>query len=238
MNLIPLALSLLSRQRRAARYRALHRRFRAYSMIQTTAFVENLFLAERVKPIPGCVVECGVWRGGMSAALAAVLGPDRSYFLFDSFEGLPPAREIDGESALRWQAEKCGATYHDNCTAGPEFAREAMELSGARNYQLVQGWFEKTVPNFRFPGLIALLRLDADWYDSTMVCLEHLFGQVAPGGLVVLDDYYTWDGCARAVHDYLSRHPGGERIRSLGQTCFLQKLAPSDFRPVPAPTAP
>jgi Macrocin-O-methyltransferase (TylF) len=59
---------------------------------------------------------------------------------------------------------------------------------------------------------IAVLRLDGDWYDSTMLCLEHLFPLVVPGGLMLIDDYYTWDGCARAVHDYLSREQAAGRI--------------------------
>lgn len=39
-----------------------------------------------------------------------------------------------------------------------------------------------------------------------------LFPLVVPGGLILIDDYYTWDGCARAVHDYLSREQAAERI--------------------------
>jgi O-methyltransferase len=47
------------------------------------------------------VIENGVWRGGMSAATAELMGPDREYFLFDSFEGLRPGKEEDGEEANR-----------------------------------------------------------------------------------------------------------------------------------------
>ena len=86
------------------------------------------------------------------------------------------------------------------------------------------GWFHETLTTFTLPEPIALLRLDADWYDSTMVCLENLFDRVAPGGLVVLDDYFAWDGCSRALHDFLSRRSAAEKIRSLGETCYLVKL--------------
>jgi O-methyltransferase len=47
-----------------------------------------------------------------------------------------------------------------------------------------------------------------------MVCLEHLFPLVSPGGGVIIDDYFAWDGCARAVHEYLAKIETGERIRS------------------------
>jgi len=57
------------------------------------------------------------------------------------------------------------------------------------------------------------------------VCLKSLFAGVAPGGLIILDDYHTWDGCSRALHDYLSRQAAVERIHSLGNICYLHKAA-------------
>ncbi|MEP6810360.1 MAG: TylF/MycF/NovP-related O-methyltransferase [Chthoniobacterales bacterium] len=192
-------------------------------MIPQEIYVDNLVLAERVAGLRGCVVECGVWRGGMSAGLATVLGPERDYFLFDSFEGLPPAKRIDGEAALKWQSDYASPAYFDNCTAPVSFARRAMELSGVTSFQLVEGWFDDTLVGFVPQEPIVLLRLDGDWYDSTMTCLEALFDYVIPDGLIVVDDYHIWDGCSRAVHDFLSRRSAVERIESLGNICFVKK---------------
>ena len=89
-------------------------------------YVANLCIVRALQSVPGCVVECGVWRGGMIAGIAEVLGPEREYILFDSFEGLPPAKEIDGEAALAWQSDKSSPLYHDNCAAEQKFAAEAM----------------------------------------------------------------------------------------------------------------
>jgi O-methyltransferase len=194
-------------------------------MIPRLSYIDNLMLAQKVLQIPGCIVECGVWRGGMSAGIATILGVDRHYFLFDSFEGLPPAKEVDGKAAIRWQNNKNADGYYDNCTASPDFAQRAMTLSGAKNVHLVKGWFNETLPNYKPLFPIALLRLDADWYESTMVCLESLFDRVAPNGLVLLDDYYTWDGCSKALHDFLSRRAACERIRSYGDVCLVEKCA-------------
>src|SRR5258708_35528739 len=71
------------------------RKYRRHTMIPPLVYMGNLALAQRFKHIKGCVVECGVWRGGMSAGLAEVLGPERHYYLFDSFRGLPPPGEKD-----------------------------------------------------------------------------------------------------------------------------------------------
>lgn len=64
-----------------------------------------------------------------------------------------------------------------------------------------------------FAGLPPAGPLDGDWYESTLCILDNLFDRVMPGGVVLIDDYYDWDGCSRAVHDFLSARKATERIR-------------------------
>ena len=109
-----------------------------------------------------------------------------------------------GTAAIVWQSKTDSPTYYNNCGAPEEEAAAAMKLSGATSYSLVKGWFNETIPRFTPPSEIAVLRLDGDWYDSTRVCLENLYQHVAPGGIVIVDDYYNWDGCARAVNEFLA----------------------------------
>jgi O-methyltransferase len=208
---------------RTVHYHRVYQRFRKYTMIPRPNFVRNLQLARRVSYLPGSVVECGVWRGGMTAGLSMVMGSHRPYYLCDSFEGLPPARDIDGAAAIRWQRDTESPGYHDNCTADERYAAEAMSVAGVRTFQLVKGWFDKTLPTLHVDEPIALLRLDGDWYDSTMVCLESLFDKVVVDGLILIDDYYTWDGCSRAVHDFLSKRSAVERLQEYGGVCFMRK---------------
>jgi O-methyltransferase len=206
----------------------LYRKYRAFTMVPRSSFGDSLRLCRNLRASPGCVVECGVWRGGMSAAMAEVLGPGRAYYLFDSFQGLPPAQPIDGPHALAWQANPNGAYYYDNCKADSGFAEEAMKCSGASSYKLVKGWFKATLPGFVPPEPILVLRLDADWYDSTRDCLSHLYPYVRVGGVIIIDDYYVWDGCARAVHEFLSSHALTERIRQTRRgVAYIRKQAAS-----------
>jgi hypothetical protein len=68
------------------------------------------------------------------------------------------------------------------------------------------GWFQDTVPNAGSSmGPIALLRLDGDWYDSTKVCLNHLYGKVSRYGVIVVDDYGHFDGCRKAVDEFIAQ---------------------------------
>ena len=197
--------AILERRRLRAGFRGIYRKYRAYTQIHEAMYVDNLELCAKFEAMRGCVVECGVWRGGMSAGMAEVLGADRQYFLFDSFEGLPPAREdVDGAAAIAWQSNTTSPTYRNNNTAAEEEAAAAMKLSGTPSFSLVKGWFNETLPRFAPPCDIAVLRLDGDWYDSTRASLENLYPHVAPGGIVIVDDYYNWDGCARAVNEFIA----------------------------------
>jgi O-methyltransferase len=196
---------------------ALMRKYADASMVPPHKFVDNLVLCGRVA-VDGAVVECGCWRGGMSAALAEV-SPGRRIELFDSFEGLPDAGEFDGARAHEWIAT--GKTLR----APEEAARAAMQRSGSSAFEIHRGWFADTVAAYAASSpQIAVLRLDGDWYDSTMCCLEHLFPLVVEGGLVVIDDYGQWEGCTRAVHDYLSREQRSEPIQHTRfGVAFLEK---------------
>jgi len=208
------ALELVGIGLRRVRYERLRKRFADYTMIMQPAFRHNLELVRSYRHVQGAVAECGVWRGGMSAAMAMVLGPERTYYLFDSFEGLPAPKDIDGVKARNWSVSEDGAAhFYNNCRAHQETAAEAMRLAGVQNAHLIKGWFENTLPCFNPSDPIAILRLDGDWYDSTMCCLTHLYDKVAPGGLIMIDDYHVWEGCTRAVHDFLSQRKLKEPVR-------------------------
>ncbi|MDJ1482393.1 TylF/MycF/NovP-related O-methyltransferase [Cytophagaceae bacterium YF14B1] len=206
------------------KHQLLYQKYRNYTMIPEKEFLDNLELCYSYRNIPGAIVECGVWRGGMIAAIAETVGKDRTYYLFDSFEGLPEVKEIDGKAAQKWQANKESPGYYDNCKAEEEYAEKAMTLAQVNKKHLVKGWFSNTLSTYPADEKIAILRLDGDWYESTMDCLTNLFDKVVPGGVILIDDYYMWDGCSRAVHDFLSMRKATERIqKSINGVCYIQK---------------
>jgi hypothetical protein len=82
-----------------------------------------------------------------------------------------------------------------------------MSLSSARGYELDQGWFSDTLPSFVPREPIAVFRLDGDWHGSTMTCLVHLYDHVVEGGLII------FDGCSRAVHDFLAERKVPAKIQ-------------------------
>ena len=50
------------------------------------------------------------------------------------------------------------------------------------------------------------MRLDGDTYESTMDVLQLLYPRLSEGGFCIIDDYYAFPDCSRAVDDYLEQH--------------------------------
>lgn len=209
---------------RRLRYYFLYLEFQQFTMIPKSLYVANLELTRHFKPIEGSVVECGTWRGGMISGISRVLGNTRDYYLFDSFEGLPEVTDLDGVAAKDWQTGKKSDDYFNNCTASETEARAAIAKAKIEKHHIHKGWFSQTLPGIQIRSGIAVLRLDGDWYESTMDCLVHLFPQVNTHGVVIIDDYFRWEGCSKAVHDYLSQTKSRCVINVHKGVCFIKKL--------------
>ncbi|HEY7580244.1 MAG TPA: TylF/MycF/NovP-related O-methyltransferase [Acetobacteraceae bacterium] len=164
--------------------------------------------------VPGDFVECGVWRGGsmMCAALTLLQLGDtsRSLYLYDTFDGMPPPGPADvnlrGEAASTLLSAQHKSEESAIWAYAPiELVRRNMASTGypLKQVHLVQGAVEQTIPASS-PQLIALLRLDTDWYSSTRWELECLFPRLAPGGVLIIDDYGHWQGARHAVDEYLA----------------------------------
>ncbi len=211
-------------------YLSLFGKYRAFTMVPEALYVDNLKLCREYSSEGGAVVECGVWKGGMLAGIAEVLGDKKYvYYAYDSFEGLPDVKEIDGRKALEWQKNTSSPIYYDNCRAEQESVEGLLSALGVE-YKAIKGWFDQTVGSNPPGEAVTVLRLDGDWYESTMVCLENLYPLVKEGGLVIIDDYFAWDGCSRALHDYLSRIRSTSRIRQspAGLAYLVKSEAPRE----------
>jgi hypothetical protein len=71
--------------------------------------------------------------------------------------------------------------------------------------RFLPGWFRDTLPSAPIKQL-AVLRLDGDMYESTIIALRHLYPKVSSGGYVIIDDYNSFEECRRAVEDYRTEH--------------------------------
>ena len=187
------------------------RRVRAYTQTPPERVAALASAVEYVvrRGIPGDFVECGVWRGGSSMAIALALlqlgVKDRKIWLYDTFGRMPPPTEDDGgipaePLQINNSTNTSGLTLPD--------VRRAMESTGypPERMTYVEGLVEETIPGTA-PEQLALLRLDTDWYQSTQHQLVHLYPRLAPGGVLLVDDYGLFPGARKAVDEYFADGP-------------------------------
>lgn len=164
--------------------------------------------------VPGDVIETGVWRGGATIFMTAVLrahGSDRNVYVADSFKGLPPPDveryPADGFSDLHTRDEL--AITVD--TVRDHFQRFGLLTDGVH---FVEGWFRDTLPALT-EHRWAVIRLDGDLYESTMDALANLHPGLSPGGFCIIDDYGAYEACRDAVHDYRREHDITDPIETI-----------------------
>ncbi len=149
--------------------------------------------------VPGDFIETGVWRGGTTIFMRALLKlhgvTNRTVWVADSFEGMPvPGSDQDG----------LDLSHQTYLNVSLEQVKSNFEKFGLLDEQVrfLKGWFCDTMPAAPIERL-AILRLDGDLYSSTMDVLRNLYHRVSPGGYVIIDDYYSWESCRNAVGDFL-----------------------------------
>jgi O-methyltransferase len=179
---------------------------------------QNLMrLAEQIEvnKVPGAVVECGVLDGGTAALMAfGTAKSGRKVHLFDSWKGLPKASEKDGDAKM-WAGDVVGSQ------------RRVISIFSILNINpsrvsFHKGYFDKTFSKAKIDQ-IALLHIDADFYNSVRLTLETWEPHVSPSGYIQIDDYSAFIGCKRAVDEYLATHPT-LRLQTFKEVAFyIQK---------------
>jgi O-methyltransferase len=179
--------------------------------------------------IRGPIVECGVWRGGsMLAAVLTLLelgDTDRELHMFDTFTEMPEPDERDVHMSGASGPEFFEKVVSGDATYDLHRVEEVRELLAATGYppdrlQFVQGLVEETIPA-RAPETIALLRLDTDWYRSTVHEMEHLYPRVVSGGILIVDDYGEFSGARDAVDEQLGKDGRPVLLNRVDFSCRL-----------------
>jgi hypothetical protein len=175
----------------------------AHTMIGMKRLNNLQFCCEDVlkNNIPGDFIETGVWRGGSTIFMRAILKAfgvtDRTVWVADSFAGLPPPNQA------KYPAD-AGDDHHvyDLLRVSLEQVRRNFAKYNLLDEQVkfLKGWFSETLPGAPVDQL-AVLRLDGDMYESTMDALGSLFHKVARGGYIIVDDYAI-ESCKKAIDDF------------------------------------
>lgn len=194
----------------------IYRRVQPYTMISVERIIANMRGIDHVikHSIPGDIVECGVWRGGSSMAMALALGDARrTIWMYDTYEGMTEATHEDRifsgtpaadilQSAREHEVPEKSLVI---ACAALEYVQENMRSTGypLEQVRFIKGPVEKTIPA-HIPESISILRIDTDWYASTKHELVHLYPLLSAGGILMIDDYGHWQGARQAVDEYFA----------------------------------
>ena len=166
-------------------------------------------LLEESLKLDGDVIECGVYRGSTTRLMGrrmAELAPSKTLFACDSFEGFPQDRILDtdlGPFRFRFKIRRKFKHASDVPQRLTQFF-DAYRVNGC----VVKGFFADTLPKLR-PRKYCFMFIDCDIYESHLDCLNALYEQLVPGGIVVFDDYAEpkWPGASRAVDEFFADQP-------------------------------
>jgi hypothetical protein len=163
--------------------------------------------------ISGSFVEAGVWRGGSSIVAKKFLKGEREFFLYDTFAGMTEPSIHDfrvggsnySSSLEKWKSGQA-ENHNDWVFASLEEVQKNFDGFGLLDDSIVfhKGDVREALNEMQLPWEIVLLRLDTDFYDSTLIELQTLYPKLAKGGILILDDYGHWDGARLAVDEFFS----------------------------------
>jgi hypothetical protein len=208
---------------------------------------ENLDGLEAIKyiheqNIQGALVECGVQSGKHQqiwlSFLNQVNSTSREIWLYDTFAGLtaPGSKDFSSSQSStsytpsqlfeNWKMYQNG-NINTWCYAPLEEVKNNLQQFNYPHDMIkyvVGDVIETLKINDNIPNRIALLRLDTDWYESTKSEMEALFPRLETGGVLILDDYFWWEGQRQAVDEYLQANKLFYDIKKTGtHTAFLVK---------------
>ena len=180
------------------------------------------------KNVPGDFIECGAWRGGAAILMRGILAAhgvtDRIVWVADSFQGLPtpPIGSVD-EQMYNFEA----VLEIDRFAVTLEEVKSNFLRYGLLDHQVqfLPGWFNETLPSAPIDKL-AVLRLDGDYYESTMDTLVSLYPKLSVGGYVIIDDWGLDRMCGekQAVLEYRQEHQITDDIRAIDyHSAYWQK---------------
>ncbi|PHM36573.1 TylF/MycF/NovP-related O-methyltransferase [Xenorhabdus innexi] len=162
--------------------------------------------------IEGDLLDCGVLRGGTSIYMAGALkylSSSRKVYVADSFSGLPSPSAKDGMFINQFwhRFAKHLPLYNLDCLATIDDVKENFHRYGLLSESVVftKGWFADTLPCLPDEARFSVIRIDADWYSSTLDVLNNTYHKLSENGFIIIDDYHL-PGCQNAVDEFRKLH--------------------------------
>ena len=156
----------------------------------------------------------------MRAALRALGDTERRVWVADSFQGLP---KPDSDKFPEFPEDLDFFRFRQ-LSVPLDVVKRNFEWYGMLDdhVNFLPGWFRDTLPTAPIDKL-ALIRLDADLYESTIEGLEYLYPKLSIGGYIIIDDYNCVSAAKKATDDFRNEHDITEDIASVDWSAVYWK---------------
>ena len=170
------------------------------------AIIQSLIHIHNHK-IKGDIVETGVFHGGGLTLInetLKLLNLNKKIWGYDTFEGIPNINlnydETLGGKKIQLTTDNDNLIYLDL-----NQVKKKLQKNGFNKKlpTLVKGDTRKTLNNKKnIPKKISFIRLDTDFYESTLKELETFYPRLSKNGVLMIDDYGHTKGSKKAVDDF------------------------------------
>lgn len=177
--------------------------------------------------IDGARAECGTLKGfsallmsRLAQAADARFSGERMH-LVDSFEGLSAPQPQDAVPDPVTQGRKFFPAAQGTMACPLEHVQTVLQAFP--QIAFYKGWIPevlKHLPDTRW----AFVHVDVDLYEPTLGCLEYFVPRLAPGGIIVNDDYCSplFPGGGLAWDEYCGRHGVAFAALDTGQAVLVK----------------
>jgi asparagine synthase (glutamine-hydrolysing) len=165
--------------------------------------------------IAGIFLEAGVALGGSAIYVSSVKNKETPFYLYDVYDMIPPPSEKDDKDVHdRYNKIVSGKSSGINGNVYYGYQKDLLEVvknnfknfkldSEENNIHFVKGKFQDEM---KISEKIAFAHLDCDWYESVKYCLEEIHPNLSKGGEILIDDYFHYSGCKKAVDEFLDKN--------------------------------
>lgn len=165
-----------------------------------------------VRQVPGDTAECGVFQGASSQIICQqCTRTGKHHHVFDSFEGISIPELVDGNS---WQKG-------DLCADEETVRQNLQQFSDVHYYR---GWIPERFPETA-GTIFSFVHIDVDLYQPTKASVEFFYGRLAPGGIMLFDDYgfRSCPGARLAIDEFFRQKPEPVIRLTTGQAFVIKR---------------
>ncbi len=154
--------------------------------------------------VGGAAAELGVYRGDFSRFIAQLM-PDRTLYLFDTFEGFDDRDDSGNDNKEIFYNSYMGGGWNFRGTS----VEIALERIGFHDSVIVRkGYFPETSKGLE-DEKFAFVSIDTDLFEPTKAGLNFFYPRMSAGGYIFVHDFAELQGVRKAVCEFCSSSGAG-----------------------------